>query len=336
MTLIRPVLIVAAGLFLVGVKAFGGEPVPATNTTVSTPPVYVPDLSHVNDPLPDGVFAWDELSKSTDVAAGQPVAQFIFNFTNIAKKIDLGLATNVTYITNFTTVTNSSFWARLRGKKSTRVASIVGSTNMVTVTNSLTPILVTVLSVHPSCGCTTAELPPLPWTLVPGTNGQIRLTVNLEGKTGTLYKTVNVSTDKGSKTLVLRINILPPVMPKMTEEERARDLAVAKIDRQAVFGTDCARCHLSNFQGRYGKSLYDSVCAICHEAEQRASIVPDLHHLKTPTNVEFWRAWIAHGKPGSLMPAFATSEGGPLTDIQIASLAAYLKAVIPSQVTENK
>jgi len=29
------------------------------------------------------------------------------------------------------------------------------------------------------------------------------------------------------------------------------------------------------------------------------------------------------------MPAFATSQGGPLNDMQIASLAAYLAAVNP-------
>ena len=29
------------------------------------------------------------------------------------------------------------------------------------------------------------------------------------------------------------------------------------------------------------------------------------------------------------MPAFATSQGGPLNDMQIASLAAYLNAIIP-------
>lgn len=135
---------------------------------------------------------------------------------------------------------------------------------------------------------------------------------------------------------MLRINILPPVIPKLTEAERARDLAAAKIDRQAVFHGECATCHLKNIQGKYGKPLYDSVCAICHEAEQRATMVPDLHNLKTPTNDEFWRTWTAHGKPGSLMPAFATSDGGPLTDIQIASLAAYLDVVIPSQAPVNK
>ncbi len=335
MKLKRTVFFVAMGLFLIVARVFAAGP-PATNTVVTTPPVFVPDVSHANDPLPEGVFAWDGLSKATNAATGQPAAQFIFNFTNIAKKINLGLATNVISITNITTVTNSSFWAELWGGKITRVASIVSNTNIVTVTNSITPVPVTILSVRPSCGCTTAQLPPLPWTIAPGASGQIPLTVNLQGRSGTLYKTVNVSTDKGSKTLMLRINILPPVMPKMTDEERARDIAAAKIDRQAVFHGDCAQCHVKNTQGKYGQPLFDSVCAICHEAEQRATIVPDLHNLKTTTNVDFWRTWIAHGKPGSLMPAFATSEGGPLTDVQIASLATYLDAAFPSQVPVNK
>ena len=151
-----------------------------------------------------------------------------------------------------------------------------------------------------------------------------------------LIKFADVSTDKGTKKLSMRINILPLVIPKLTDEERARDLAAAKIDRQAIFRGDCANCHANNIQGKYGKPLYDSVCGICHDAEQRADMVPDLHNLKTPTNDEFWRTWIAHGKPGSLMPAFATSDSGPLTDIQIASLAAYLNVVIKSQVPVNK
>lgn len=281
MKLNRTALGVAIGLaFSVTTLFVAGQP--DSNSVMSTPPIYVPDISHANDPLPDGILAWDELSKSTDAAADQPLAHFVFSFTNVS------------------------------------------SANAV------------ILNVRPSCGCTTAELPPLPWTIAPGSSGQIRLTVNLQGKSGALYKTVNVSTDKGGKMLMLHINILPPVIPKLTEEERARDLAAAKIDRQAVFRGDCANCHLKNIEGKYGKPLYDSVCTICHETEQRAAIVPDLHNLKSPTNDEFWRTWIAHGKPGSLMPAFATSDGGPLSDIQIASLTAYLNATIKSQVPANK
>jgi hypothetical protein len=58
-------------------------------------------------------------------------------------------------------------------------------------------------------------------------------------------------------------------------------------------------------------------------------MVPDLHNLKDPTSEEFWRSWITSGKAGTLMPAFSSSQGGPLNDMQIASLAAYLNSMIP-------
>jgi cytochrome c553 len=242
----------------------------------TTPAVYVPDMTHANDPLPDGIFAWDELTKATNATAEQPQAHFTFNFTNI-------------------------------------------STGSVAIVN-----------VHPSCGCTTAQLPTLPWIVAAGANGQIPITVNLAGKNGTLTKTVNVSTDKGNKTLMVRITILPPVIPTLSDADRAQGIAAAKVDRQAVFKNDCATCHARPGNGKYGKALYDAVCGVCHEAEHRATMVPDLHAIKTPTNNSFWQTWIAHGKPGSLMPAFSTADGGPLNDTQIASLAAYLDSAMPS------
>ena len=192
---------------------------------------------------------------------------------------------------------------------------------------------VTVLMVHPSCGCTTAELPPVPWTLPPGTNGEIKLKVDLANKQGTLFKQVNLVTDHGNKNLMLRINILPaPPAPEMTEDQRTAGILAAKADRQAIFKSDCASCHLKKVEGKYGQQLFDAICAICHESPRRATMVPDLHNLQVPTNEEFWRTWITAGKAGSLMPAFATSQGGPLNDLQIASLAAYLNAIIPSHV----
>lgn len=191
---------------------------------------------------------------------------------------------------------------------------------------------VTILNVHPSCGCTTAELPPLPWTIPPGTQELVPVTVNVAGKTGMLFKSIVFTTDKGYQQLDLRINMLPPVVRKLTDAERAQGVAAAKIDRQAVFHADCATCHVQPGEGRYGEVLFQADCAICHEAEPRATMVPDLHQLKVPTNEDFWRTWIAHGKPGSFMPAFAQSDGGPLTDMQIASLAAYLNYAIPSHV----
>jgi cytochrome c553 len=302
--------------------------VTAVPAVAATPAVYKPDTSHANEPMPDGVFAWDEILKFVEATNGQAFARFIFSFTNIARNIETGLATNVTSITNFTTVTNVSFW----GHRIVHIPNILRTTNVVMVTNSITPIPVTILSVHPSCGCTTAELPPVPWTISPGTNAQIKVSVNLAGKNGMIFKTVNVSTDRGSKTLTLRINILPAPVPTMTDADRIRAQALAKVDRQAVFKNDCAVCHVKPGEGKYGKALFDAVCGVCHESPNRASMVPDIHALKIPTNEDFWRTWITHGKPGSLMPAFSSAEGGPLNDMQIASLAAYLNAAIPSKV----
>jgi len=273
------VILCMSGGIIFSVAALLADDTNSPGSVATTPAVYVPDVSHAEDPLPDGVLAWDEISKATDAAADQEQAHFTFSFTNISD----------------------------------------GN--------------VVVLNVHPSCGCTTAQLPTLPWTIAPGTNGQIDLTVNIAGKIGTLFKTVNVSTDKGSKTLMLRINILPPTVPMITEADRVRFMAASKVDRQAVFKNDCAQCHAIPANGKYGKALYDTACGICHEAEHRATMVPDLHAIKTPTSDAFWRTWIAHGKPGSLMPAFSHTEDGPLSDTQIASLAAYLDVAIPSHAT---
>jgi mono/diheme cytochrome c family protein len=130
--------------------------------------------------------------------------------------------------------------------------------------------------------------------------------------------------------LLLNITIEPFVMPKLSEADRAQNVKMAQADRQAVFKGDCMTCHVKRGEGKYGQELYAADCAICHEGEHRASMVPDLHALKTPTNYEFWQIWITHGKPGSLMPGFSAADGGPLSDMQISSLASYLNESIKS------
>ncbi|HEY5043671.1 MAG TPA: DUF1573 domain-containing protein [Verrucomicrobiae bacterium] len=190
---------------------------------------------------------------------------------------------------------------------------------------------VTILSVHPSCGCTTAQLPPLPWTISSGANGQIGVTVNLAGKSGTVLKTVTVNADKGMTMLSVKITMLSPeISPAMSDAGRAQNMKMAIADRQAVFKGDCISCHVKAGDGKFGKELYDADCAICHEGGNRATMVPNLHSIPQTTDVEFWRTWISYGRPHSLMPAFADIEGGPLTDAQIVSLATYLNTAIPS------
>ena len=230
--------------------------------------------------------------------------------------------------------TNTLVWDST--SKETNATADAGNANFVFSFTNVSAGNVVILNVRTSCGCTTAQLPPLPWTIPAGTNGQIGAIVNFAGKSGTLVKTMTVTSDKGFQTLMLKITILPPVIPTLTAADRERNLIAAKADRQAVFRGDCATCHVKPGGGKYGTALYDAVCAICHEGKDRSTMVPDLHNIKTPTNVDFWQTWIAHGRAGSLMPAFSTADGGPLSDIQIASLAQYLAATFPSQLPENK
>jgi len=176
-----------------------------------------------------------------------------------------------------------------------------------------------------------AQLPTLPWKVVSGTNGQIPITMNLAGKGGVVFKTITVNTDRGWKVLTVKTTILPPPATAMTVADRERNTQLAKADRQAVFKDDCARCHVEPAIGKMGKELFTAACGICHEGEHRATMVPDLHALPHETNAEFWKIWIAHGKVGSLMPAFAQTDGGPLSDQQIASLVDYLAKAVPSK-----
>jgi mono/diheme cytochrome c family protein len=189
---------------------------------------------------------------------------------------------------------------------------------------------VVINDVHTSCGCTAAKLPEQPWKLAPGSNGQIKVTMNLAGKFGTVPKTVTVNTDKGSKMLMVKTTILPPAVSAPMGGREANQ-KIALTDRQAVFRGDCATCHAEPARNKMGKDLYVAACGVCHEAEHRAGMVPDLHAIKQETNAEFWRNWITQGKPGTLMPAFSEKEGGILTHAQIQSLVNYLSSAIPSK-----
>jgi mono/diheme cytochrome c family protein len=192
-----------------------------------------------------------------------------------------------------------------------------------------TPAEVTIDRVQTSCGCTVAKLPAMPWKLAAGTNAEFAVVADLRGKRGLFSKMVYVYTSQGFKALNIKVNL--PEADLSSAAERMRNLQIAVADRQAVFKGDCARCHSDPGVGKKGRELYQAVCGVCHEAERRATVVPNLRALKHPTDAEHWRSWITHGKAGTLMPAFSQSDGGPFTQEQIDSLVAYLVENVPSR-----
>jgi cytochrome c oxidase cbb3-type subunit 3/ubiquinol-cytochrome c reductase cytochrome c subunit len=84
-----------------------------------------------------------------------------------------------------------------------------------------------------------------------------------------------------------------------------------------LFQQNCAACHGEQGEGRVGASLNSAF----------AAIYPGAFTIET----------VKRGIPGSLMPPFAQSYGGPLTDQQINDVAAYvlsLERPSPSPVAE--
>ena len=105
-------------------------------------------------------------------------------------------------------------------------------------------------SVATSCGCTVAQLPQMPWTLAPHAKGQIPVTMNVLGHTGKASKTITINTVQGSKVLTVEANILPPEVGTMGDREH--NLELAKVNRQAVFKGNCAKCHADPAKGKTG------------------------------------------------------------------------------------
>lgn len=179
-------------------------------------------------------------------------------------------------------------------------------------------------SVHTSCGCTVAELPSLPWKMAPGDRGEIKVKMDVRGKVGAITKTININSTRGIKILAVTARVPMPDMMSTTQQERERNQLIARANRQAVFQGDCARCHSAPGVGKMGEDLYKAVCGVCHEAQHRASMVPDLKTLGRPNTREYWADIIMHGKKDTLMPGFSKIHNGPFTDEQIFSLVEYM------------
>lgn len=77
-----------------------------------------------------------------------------------------------------------------------------------------------------------------------------------------------------------------------------------------------------------GTKLYADNCALCHGANGEGRVGALLQKDWSGINVEsFLDNTIARGVAGSRMPAWAKSYGGPLTDQEIADVAAYIRTL---------
>ena len=93
--------------------------------------------------------------------------------------------------------------------------------------------------------------------------------------------------------LVLSTACTPPGKPRQVEDPQA-----PAMDFGTLFGANCAGCHGLDGKNGPGRILNDPLyLAILPREELRQILI--------------------HGRPGTAMPAWATSNGGPLNDKQI-------------------
>lgn len=181
-----------------------------------------------------------------------------------------------------------------------------------------------ITEIKTTCGCIEPLNPELPWTIVPGVEEALEVKVNLRGKKGTFQQSLDVSAGDISTELMIKIEIEDPVHRPMSVEERNGNLAKSLSDRQAIFKGTCIECHVQPTHGKYGMTLYEAACGICHDSDQRASVVPDLTDKIKSESKEYWRQWITKGKADGLMPGFAATEGGPLSGSQVSTLLNHI------------
>ncbi len=168
------------------------------------------------------------------------------------------------------------------------------------------------VDIQTSCGCTAAE--PDSYIIAPNGFTQLKVAVDTTAKQQDIKKVVHVTDSSGHKaTATLRFNVVEN--PHFTMKQRGV---------KSIFDGQCASCHFKPLVGvKEPHKLYEIGCAMCHGEEAEGAYAPKLRGHK----LAYLKQIIAHGMGNRQMPGFARADGGPLTDAQIESLAAWLQSL---------
>lgn len=179
-----------------------------------------------------------------------------------------------------------------------------------------------IVATRPSCGCTVSVVQQS--SIPPGESGALALEFDPAGQQGPVRKSLAVVSNdpvRPSVLLTIRAEVTSVDVPEVAGGH-------PPIAGQSLLSSSCAGCHAAPAAGKSDEPLYASVCAMCHGPKAEGGTAPTLRagsYLGSRTDADLVTA-IAYGTANPRMPGFSEQMGGPLSQAQIASLVALLRA----------
>ena len=146
--------------------------------------------------------------------------------------------------------------------------------------------------------------------LKPGEKGSIRAVIDMRGKRGFFFKTLDVYTN----------DPITPVTTLSLKIHLKDQIHLGQYNAQEIFTEKCSGCHVDMGKGKNGWDLFKADCFMCHNAGKNTS----LSTMSKKPRADMLKA-IREGVDNTLMPGFDVKHGGPLDEAEITSLIDLIK-----------
>lgn len=146
--------------------------------------------------------------------------------------------------------------------------------------------------------------------LKPGEEGSISVVIDMRGKKGFFFKTVDIYTN----------DPITPVTTLSVKIHLKDQIHMGQYHATEIFAEKCMGCHVEQGRGKIGWDLFKADCFMCHNAGKNTS----LSTMSKKPRADLLKA-IREGVDNTLMPGFDLKNGGPLDENEIKSLLDLIK-----------
>jgi len=147
--------------------------------------------------------------------------------------------------------------------------------------------------------------------LKPGEKGKVSVSVDINGKSGNISKTIQIFSNDTKKP-VTTISVVMKVKDRFH---------IKKSEAKAIFNGECKSCHTERGKGKKGLELFMADCLMCHEHGKSAAPITEMR--KKPK--EYLIKATSDGITDTSMPGWHIKNDGPLSNEEIESLVYLLK-----------